>query len=370
MKIKKIYQGTIPTNKILNEKTESNTDTYSCDYINGLGTSEITSKKQCIIVGDSFTSTDNASIEARGGADTWVTKFATITNLECFNYAEGGAGFYQKGLINNRNFNDQINATTTNENIKSNLVESIIIYGGINDINANVGESNIISGLNDLLTSCKTLYPTSKVYLFFFNNGNYTINEVKLNLINKVLNEGSYKNIFAHQSATWLIGGEHFTSDNVHPNSSGMNLILTFILQSIYGGDGLNIPINVTNVQFTNEHYTGDVQHTILSNTMYYNPLKDEIKGSVNINLKQTNAADPSIEGTYIITTDVSALTGISKALSSNYVATSRELITNCYIDGLASVTNNQTFGFVFRNIGSKVVTLNNIYMTIDCKLL
>ena len=34
MKIEKKYQGTIPTNKILNEKTESNTDTYSCEYIN------------------------------------------------------------------------------------------------------------------------------------------------------------------------------------------------------------------------------------------------------------------------------------------------------------------------------------------------
>jgi hypothetical protein len=36
MKIEKKYQGTIPTNKILNEKTESNTDTYSCDYINSM----------------------------------------------------------------------------------------------------------------------------------------------------------------------------------------------------------------------------------------------------------------------------------------------------------------------------------------------
>lgn len=41
MKIKKIYQGTIPTNKILNEKTESNTDTYSCDYINSMSMDDL-----------------------------------------------------------------------------------------------------------------------------------------------------------------------------------------------------------------------------------------------------------------------------------------------------------------------------------------
>lgn len=34
MKIKKLFQGTIPENKILNTESTSQTDTYSCDYIN------------------------------------------------------------------------------------------------------------------------------------------------------------------------------------------------------------------------------------------------------------------------------------------------------------------------------------------------
>lgn len=37
MRIKKIYQGELPENKILNVQSESSTDTYSCDYINNLG---------------------------------------------------------------------------------------------------------------------------------------------------------------------------------------------------------------------------------------------------------------------------------------------------------------------------------------------
>ena len=36
MRIKKIYQGELPENKIVNEKLDSQTDTYSCDYINNL----------------------------------------------------------------------------------------------------------------------------------------------------------------------------------------------------------------------------------------------------------------------------------------------------------------------------------------------
>lgn len=38
MKIKKMYQGTLPENKILNTQSNSQTDTYSCDYINKLNT--------------------------------------------------------------------------------------------------------------------------------------------------------------------------------------------------------------------------------------------------------------------------------------------------------------------------------------------
>lgn len=36
MKIKKMYQGTAPENKILNTHSNSQTDVYSCDYINKL----------------------------------------------------------------------------------------------------------------------------------------------------------------------------------------------------------------------------------------------------------------------------------------------------------------------------------------------
>lgn len=46
MKIKKIYQGSLPENKILNSRSTSQTDTYSCDYLNNLElTSEITFTK-------------------------------------------------------------------------------------------------------------------------------------------------------------------------------------------------------------------------------------------------------------------------------------------------------------------------------------
>lgn len=38
MKIKKMFQGTVPENKILNTHSDSQTDVYACDYINKLNT--------------------------------------------------------------------------------------------------------------------------------------------------------------------------------------------------------------------------------------------------------------------------------------------------------------------------------------------
>lgn len=38
MRIKKTFQGSVAGNKILNTMSTSKTDTYSCDYINSIGT--------------------------------------------------------------------------------------------------------------------------------------------------------------------------------------------------------------------------------------------------------------------------------------------------------------------------------------------
>ena len=50
MKIKKIYQGELPENKILNAQSTSQTDTYSCDYINNLSTNGGSSEVETIRV--------------------------------------------------------------------------------------------------------------------------------------------------------------------------------------------------------------------------------------------------------------------------------------------------------------------------------
>lgn len=45
MRIKKAYQGTVPENKILDTYSTSRTDTYSCNYVNGLVTYSTNEKR-------------------------------------------------------------------------------------------------------------------------------------------------------------------------------------------------------------------------------------------------------------------------------------------------------------------------------------
>lgn len=40
MRIRKMYQGTLPKNKILSTYSDSQSDTYSCDYINNIGSGD------------------------------------------------------------------------------------------------------------------------------------------------------------------------------------------------------------------------------------------------------------------------------------------------------------------------------------------
>lgn len=90
MRIKKVYQGTVPENKILGTYTTSNTDTYSCNYINNCNTystSEVDTGKKWV---------DNKKIYRKVFTFSSLTNSAdndigTISNLGTITYTYGMA---------------------------------------------------------------------------------------------------------------------------------------------------------------------------------------------------------------------------------------------------------------------------------------
>lgn len=106
MKIKKIYQGTLPENKILNNDSTSQTDTYSCDYINNTLETELSTKQDKLTAGENITITDNV-ISATGGENIEDR----ILNTESTSQTDTYSCDYINNLISG--VEDQIKPPTT-----------------------------------------------------------------------------------------------------------------------------------------------------------------------------------------------------------------------------------------------------------------
>lgn len=85
MKIKKTFQGVIPENKILNAESTSQTDTYSCDYINEKAKEIYSTEEQVIgtwlgkplyrrILTGNYTENEDTLILSKGDIDFLIVK--------------------------------------------------------------------------------------------------------------------------------------------------------------------------------------------------------------------------------------------------------------------------------------------------------
>lgn len=91
MKIKKTFQGIIPENKILNSESTSETDTYSCNYINtivetitnGNGTA-VKFKDGTMICYGKFNATTGTTSTTSGGLTFYYSDEITTTFPETF----------------------------------------------------------------------------------------------------------------------------------------------------------------------------------------------------------------------------------------------------------------------------------------------
>lgn len=99
MKIRKAFQGTVPENKILDTYSQSQTDTYSCNYVNGVSLDMFRFRKYIknITVGaNGMTTTNMGSVNAPDG----YTYLGCIANNNGYgdqwvvSYAEYGGSIY------------------------------------------------------------------------------------------------------------------------------------------------------------------------------------------------------------------------------------------------------------------------------------
>lgn len=93
MRIKKMYQGTVPENKILDTYSNSATDTYSCNYVNGIAGKVLWTNPSPT---SSFAS---QTITLSSGDYDFYEVFFTYNTTSASQYANGFKSVKEKGVI-------------------------------------------------------------------------------------------------------------------------------------------------------------------------------------------------------------------------------------------------------------------------------
>lgn len=204
-------------------------------FLNEIDTAmyNIESTKGFLVIGDSFSDPNAASW------NLWPAKITARTGKPNYNFAKGGAGFIHKGSTGTvPTFAEQVN--TASATVSKDMIDAIIVYGGINDYGAGKSQSEFRQGVDALINALNTHYKGVKTFIVPFNCG---VNDVASysNYPHFIHENESYflqKNIAYVPNAQywlWCYPDGAFQSDNVHPTEYGQNVICNYMMQIISG---------------------------------------------------------------------------------------------------------------------------------------
>lgn len=284
-----------------------------------------------LVIGDSWSSTDSASVSARDNADTWVTKFSeSLPELNVINLSYGASGFCKTGS-DGKTFVTQYTDWVSENQDKLNDVKYIIIYGGINDIDGSFNDGQIGTALQNLATSIKTNTPNAITHLIYYNHVNRLYTVTNTSTLLYVANVANNNNIIFHKSITWLFGAgnECFASDDYHPNQKGCDRICLFMLNVLKGSNGISIPVTFSNLTFDNGSTTGAVDVSVTKNQLYFNPFTGLISGNFYFGVGNMTwtTVDGNISPKWRIDTNIGFITETDYIFNVNYAATTGETI-------------------------------------------
>lgn len=284
-------------------------------------------------------------------------------------FQKDGAGFVKKGLVNNRDFIDQLQAAVNDTSIDKNNVTDIIVYGGVNDIIAGISlEQNKIA-ITNFMNNVNINYPKTTIRFFLTNYGNPNLNssyhyQIPRQYFNELTNfiAKYYPNVNIYKSYTWLNGEPDAWANHLHPNDLGERIILNFILQSINGGTGYHIPLNITKVELhvNNQVHTMNPNKYLPYSKCYLNPYTGVINGTVGLyDIGELNKIESGISPNYRIYLNNSIIFGNSALAPINI--TNRNLTGNC---GAEANTNYVEFR-LFNPTDSRQ-TLSSMFTTLN----
>ena len=188
----------------------------------------LVTNKKYIMIGDSYAE----GYTPDGNVTSWcenVKSFLGLNNDNCIIKYLGGSGFC--ATVNDRNFItllDEVNA--------DNSVTDIIVCGGYND--RSYDYSQIGTAINNFKTLANTKFPNAKIHVGFIgwttNSTNlYSLYQTCDNYIRQCTNKGIH---FLTNCQYSLHDYNLFSSDGIHPNSSGSYTLGTKIAEAVING--------------------------------------------------------------------------------------------------------------------------------------
>ena len=194
-----------------------------------------------LCIGDSY-------LEGYTASTNWGTLLASNFGCELAEKHLGGAGFY----AGTKRFHELINDAYS-DGVRD--VTHIVVAGGINDCNAGTNAQNMVEGLNTVIATAASKYPNAELHIFpmLWTYWGYGMEyEMLVNaMVQRVANQHNDIKVVIHTGCwTWLFGNSNaVSSDGIHPNTSGQNIIAGSMYQEMNGG----------NATVMNSHYTTTV---------------------------------------------------------------------------------------------------------------
>lgn len=237
-------------------------------------------QKITLVIGDSWTDPREIGKGYRDGAESWVEKFKSFTQDLVINTAMSGTGFYQKPNVGDMNFDEQYMSIINNDSYDNSLIDTIIIYGGLNDID-NTSYDNIKNGAINLLNHIRQYTPRAKTYIAFYNHPNRLISYDEQYIVNALSNDLVGYNFSFVKAGGWCLGKSGtFASDNYHPNAVGSNQIVKCVMSMLNHDNGFEIPLQAHDCRLAEPadlHITYPT--TIVDHNVTYNPYLGIIHG-------------------------------------------------------------------------------------------
>ena len=329
---------------------------------------KISAQRITLVIGDSWTSTEEDSVNARDGANNWIYYFEPLQDELIYQKAEGGSGFVKTGVTSGQTFVTQLTNLLSDESIssKKEFIDKIIIYGGLNDIDGGFNEQQIKSSIDSINSIIQSNNLICDVYLAFFNQPKRSVTVDNIKLMNNICSHATELGWKTKKANGFNFSNQdNWASDNYHPNESGSKQIALCMMGFVYNKESIHIPIEAEGLLFTNSDIpTPTDTGGSISGYLFYDPLNARLFGDiVGGQLKTLHSIGINIEGKYLIPTNLDLYEAQDKYIPVNADVSSNALFLRGYA---GSNEEKLTLWWNFANATNNVIEMKAVGTSID----